>query len=653
MKSTPACDRVRLFGLTATALLPMLLLPAARTFSSEAERVFKAGAHAIDITPPRFPISVNGGMSDRQATEAADRLHARCLVLDDGRTRIALAVCDSCAIPRDIFDAAKAIASKTTGIPASRMLMSATHTHSAPTVTGVFQSEPDEEYRQFLIKQIAEGIRQADAHREPVRVGWAVGRDPSQVFNRRWYMQSGTVNLDPFGRNTDQVRMNPGIGNTANLKPSGPVDPEIGILSVQSKDGRPIALLANYSLHYVGGVPGDSVSADYFGEFARRLTAALAAGEARPPFVGIMSNGTSGNINNVDYSLKSSSRREPFEQIQVVSASVVDATLKAYRGIEHRAWAPIRMAEAEVELSVRLPDEEDLARAKHVLQAAGPGPYRDRNLIYARETVLLAEYPRTVKAKLQAIRIGDLGIASSPCETFVETGLAVKEHSPLKPTFVIELANGYNGYLPTPEHHALGGYETWRARSSYLAEDAEPKIRKTILSLLEKVAGDADQASRDTAAGDLDVGSWKDVQARVRRHRGRAVAVNIWTTTCATCVEDLPGFARLQEKFGRDRLACIAVNCDYDGIQSKPPEFYRERVLEVLRKQGAAALENVMLNVALIDFLEQADLASTPAIYVYDRTGRLAKRFDNDDVTRAEDEFTLEHVEALIAELSR
>ena len=137
---------------------------------------------------------------------------------------------------------------------------------------------------------------------------------------------------------------------------------------------------------------------------------------------------------------------------------------------------------------MRLPTAEDIARAKALLKKAGPGPYRKREDIYARETMLLSKYPQTVRVKLQAIRIGNLGIVSSPCETFVETGLAIKQQSPLKPTFTIELANGYNGYLPTPEHHKLGGYETWRARSSYLAVDAEPKIRRTLLELLKQVA---------------------------------------------------------------------------------------------------------------------------------------------------------------------
>jgi hypothetical protein len=108
--------------------------------------------------------------------------------------------------------------------------------------------------------------------------------------------------------------------------------------------------------------------------------------------------------------------------------------------------------------------------------------------IYARETVLLSEGPSDVELKLQAIKIGNLGIAAIPCEVFSETGLAIKRESPLAPTFTIELANGYNGYIPPPERHKLGGYETWRARSSGLAIDAEPKIRAEVLRLLDDVA---------------------------------------------------------------------------------------------------------------------------------------------------------------------
>ena len=108
--------------------------------------------------------------------------------------------------------------------------------------------------------------------------------------------------------------------------------------------------------------------------------------------------------------------------------------------------------------------------------------------VYARETLLMAKYPPKVPVILQAIRIGELGIVANPCETFVEIGLSIKQKSPLRPTFTLSLANGYNGYLPTPEHHALGGYETWRARSSYLEVGASPKIVEAWLALLKDVA---------------------------------------------------------------------------------------------------------------------------------------------------------------------
>jgi hypothetical protein len=107
--------------------------------------------------------------------------------------------------------------------------------------------------------------------------------------------------------------------------------------------------------------------------------------------------------------------------------------------------------------------------------------------IYARETVQMAGYPDEVSIILQALRIGDLAITAIPCEVFAEIGLELKKKSPIKPEFTIQLANGYNGYLPTPAQHALGGYETWRAKSSYLEVGASPKITAKLLELLAQL----------------------------------------------------------------------------------------------------------------------------------------------------------------------
>ena len=468
------------------ALVPAGTAP--RSAAQGGRKVLRAGASVVDITPRNFPVSSNGGMSDRSAGMAHDPLNARGLVLDNGSVRIAIVVVDSCMIPRDIIDSARKKASRSTGIPAENMLMSATHTHTAVTVGGVFQSEPEDAYREFLKERMAQAVIEADSRLEPARVGWAVGNNARQVFNRRWFMRPGFQYTDPFDAGTDRVRMNPPQGSNKLLAPAGPIDPEVPVLSVQARDGRPLALLANYSLHYVGGVAPGGLSADYFGEFAKQITQRLGAGEVEPPFVGVMSNGTSADINNVNF-FEPGVRRKPFEQIRRVASDVADSAVQAYRRIEYHDWVPLDSSQSEIELGVRLPSRDDLERARKILQDAGPGPYRERRAIYARETVLLAEYPAQVQVRLQAIRIGDLGIVSSPCETFVETGLAIKQESPLRPTFVIELANGYNGYLPTSRQHELGGYETWRARSSYLAVEAEAKVRRTLLRLLHDVAG--------------------------------------------------------------------------------------------------------------------------------------------------------------------
>jgi len=484
---------------TFAIALVIVALATGFTFGADGkpEKVFHAGAFAQDITPPAFPISVNGGMRDRQAKAAHDPLHARCIVLDDGRTKLAIVVVDSCMVPRHVFDEAKAIASRATGIPTSHMMMSATHTHTAPTLTPVFQSPPDYDYCRFVAEKIAAGVVRAHAQREPAKIGWAVGLDPTQVFNRRWLLRGDNVMPDPFGRDRDRVKMNPGFGRHTVMRPAGPTDPEVPIVAIRAVDGdRPIALLANYSLHYVGRVPGGTVSADYFGQFAKQLTQRIdGTAKADPPFMAAMTNGTSGDINNIDYSKPGYGRKEPFAQIEHVAESVATAALAALTRVDYRDHVTLAAAEREVSLGVRKPPADEVERAEAILaDAAKRGPVlRSLSEIYAYETVNIAHYPDTVDVKLQAFRIGDLAVCAIPCEVFVDIGIELKERSPIQPTFTISLANGYNGYLPTPEQHTLGGYETWRARSSYLAEDSSPKVVSTLLELLAELG---DQKSR-------------------------------------------------------------------------------------------------------------------------------------------------------------
>lgn len=446
----------------------------------------KAGAGIADISPTVFPAPVNGSMSGNYATAITDPMHARSLaVADEKGNEIVFCVVDACLIPREVCEAVKDIVVAKTGVKREGLLISATHTHSAAAITPAFQSDPDPEYVKALPPRIAAAMIAAHENLEEAEVGWGFGSDPSQVFNRRWFVKEGQEYENPFGIMTDKARMNPGNVSPGVSVPTGPVDQDVAVLAARSKvDGRPLGLLANYSLHYVGGLP--AISADYFGVFCGMMTEKLNAKDARysgkPPFVAAMSNGTSGNINNANYGIPAKSLRrkaDPGSRIREVAESVSNAAVEAWDSIVWKSDSTVTSEETDLQLVVRKPTEEELEQARKWM-AEFPkdtnGNYRERKAIYGRESVKLAEYPDTVPVKLQMHRIGDLTVGAIPCEVFVEIGLDLKKTTPATRHFTISLANGYNGYLPTEEHHALGGYETWRARSSYLEVEAASKI---------------------------------------------------------------------------------------------------------------------------------------------------------------------------------
>ena len=91
-----------------------------------------------------------------------------------------------------------------------------------------------------------------------------------------------------------------------------------------------------------------------------------------------------------------------------------------------------------------------------------------------------------MKIILQAFRVGELAVAAIPFEVFTETGLELKARSPFKDTFTIELANGGYAYLPTPEQHELGGYETWLG-TNRVEKEATRKIVPQVLGLFAQL----------------------------------------------------------------------------------------------------------------------------------------------------------------------
>jgi len=463
----------------AAVLLPRQASPAAEGTAGK----LRAGAAVSNITPP-LGCSLAGGMTDRLATEVHDELLVRALALDNGRARLAIALVDSCAVPREVIDRAKQRIEKQSQIPAGQVLVAATHTHSAPPAAHLFQSQPDPLYLDWLVGRIADSARMAVNRLQPARIGWAVGREERLVFNRRFFMKPGTIPPDPFGKTTDRVQMNPPVGSPNIVRPAGPTDPEVGVVAIESLDGKPISVLGNYALHYVGGTGPGHLSADYFSAWAESMTRLA----GHPAFVPMLSNGCSGNINGINFLVKAPAA-PPYQRIQQFADILAAECYRSWRAIQFQESVELAGAIEELDLGVRLPAAEEVAAAREILAAAGPGPYRERQHIYARETVLLSQsFPKTARTPIQALRIGSLAVATFPGEAFVDLGLEVKAKSPFRPTLLIELANDYRGYLPTVEAHELGGYETWRAKSSFLETTAAPKMVAAALRLMGSLA---------------------------------------------------------------------------------------------------------------------------------------------------------------------
>jgi hypothetical protein len=444
------------------------------------ERRLLAGVSAPNITPP-LGANIAGSMRNHTAKDVHDELHARCLVLDNGIAKLAFVVVDSCAVAGDVIASAKRQIEQHTGIPGHRVLVSATHSHSAPAAARLFQSEPDRGYQEFLAVRISDAVRLAINRLQPAKIGWGVGKEERLLFNRRYFMKPGTIPPDPFGRTTDQVLMNPGIGNPNIVKPSGPIDPDVCILGVTTASGEPLCALGSYALHYVGA-PGSTISADYFAAWASEMGSRLEAGKQ---FLGILANACSGNVNNVNF-MGPEKKYAPFERIREVASMLAEESVRVWKQIRFQDWVELDGTIEELDLKVRKPAPAEVAEARKLL-AGAPDDVSDRRQIYAKETVQLVDFPEAVKAPVQAMRIGSLGIATFPGEAFTELGLEVKRNSPFQPTFLIELANSYVGYIPTVEGHKLGGYETWRAKSSYLEVDAAPKMVAAALRGLRKL----------------------------------------------------------------------------------------------------------------------------------------------------------------------
>jgi neutral ceramidase len=393
-----------------------------------------AGTSAVDITPPLGTL-IPGLFHERRAEVINDPLYARSFVFEQEGQGVAVVVCDLIGVKRIFLDRARESIANEIGMPPERVLICCTHTH-----TGAQTGE--DAYTEFLIRRIVDSVGLAWEARQPTLIGWGRTEENRVVFNRRFKMRDGTV------------RTNPGIGNPDVIESAGPVDPEVGALFLESADGAARGLLANYSLHYVGG--GDhqrAVSADYFGMFGRKIQ--QLKGES---FVAALSNGACGDINNHDVLGNGRHRNDRYQHTERVAALVAADVFWIWNEIEHRDDLVLNGAMEEVVLTRKpAPTGEEIARAREIEEG---GADRMGERAFSRRILQrMKDVDEEVPAWVQALRIGDLGIVGIPGELLVGLGLDIKKRSPFEQTMILELANDSLGYLPDRKAFEEGGYE--------------------------------------------------------------------------------------------------------------------------------------------------------------------------------------------------
>ena len=382
-----------------------------------------------------------------------DELHAKAVVIEGDGGKVALVGLDLVGIPRNFVEAARSEIEKDTGIPGSRVMISATHSHTGPEMGGRLRGVDAatetlaQGYYKALPDKIAESVRLANAALAPVKISAAVGQETGVSFIRRYFMADGTVGWNPGKRNPKIVR------------PAGHIDPDVGVVSFQSPTGTPFATYVNFANH-LDTMGGTQFSADYAYALSKDLSDAKGA-----DMVTLFTIGCAGNINHIDVS-RPEPQKGPLESARIGTILAGDV-LKAWPHLQNVTPGTVQMRSQIVPLSLAAYTPEDVSKARDVVAAYGKPnsrPFYDQ--VRAFKVLELEERNhKPLEAEVQVITLGrDLAWVGLPGEIFVELGKTIKLSSPFRQTIVAELANGSLGYIPDRKAYPQGAYEVISAR---------------------------------------------------------------------------------------------------------------------------------------------------------------------------------------------
>jgi hypothetical protein len=432
-----------------------------------------AGAAAVAINPAEgTPLA--GYYAPRGAKAVHDNLYSKALVLEQGGTRVALVVCDLISLPRRTVVEARRLIERETSIPRGHIMISATHTHTGPVVARESSrddldggsSDLGRRYTEALPELIARSVREAHKRLAPSHIMAVLTEETNLSFNRRFFMRDQTVGWNPR-------KLDPAI-----LKPAGPIDPEVGVLSFSTPSGKPVATYINFAMH-PDTVGGEAISADYPGVLSRLL-----ADYRGPEMITLFANGCCGNLNhrNIHWG---DSQKGP-QEAQRIGTVLAGDVCKASPLLKALPANGLNVKSELVALPLAPITAENIARAKEVIKHIRDPKTGFLDKVKAYQVLdVAARNGKPWEVEVQVITLGDqVAWVSLPGEIFVALGLAIKKASPFRYTMIAELANGSIGYIPNKPAYVQGNYEVVSARC---AEGSGEMLVEAAVRLLKEL----------------------------------------------------------------------------------------------------------------------------------------------------------------------
>ncbi|MBX3175728.1 MAG: hypothetical protein KF886_00060 [Candidatus Hydrogenedentes bacterium] len=445
-----------------------------------------AGAFTTSITPDQ-PVALDGQMTTRIARTVESELQANALALEsrEGDAVIAQAIfvaCDLVAIRQGVREGVQALlADRIPDFDNTRLILSATHTHTGPvTEEGKYAVDDPEvmtptAYVAFLVERVADAAEAAWKARRPARAAWGQGH-AVVGYNRRSYFADGHAQM--YGDlSVDGFR---GI--------EGPEDHAVEVLFFWDDNDALLATAVNVVCPAQEVESRSAVNADFWHPVREGLKE-----KHGQELVVLGWTGAAGDISpHIRYRQAAEDRMRKLrglDRLDEIARRILIAWDEALAGAAGEKQADLALAHdvKTLELPERIVTADEVAEAKAEIEKWSQDPKFSRRVKWHEK--VLERYARQQAGNIQpyitqvhTLRLGDVAIATNTFELFAQFGIQMKAKSPAMHTFLIQLC-GPGTYVPTPQAAAGGGYSAVVQSNAVGPEGGQVLVDETVAAL--------------------------------------------------------------------------------------------------------------------------------------------------------------------------